>query len=93
MKYCRGELSLSCGESGDYICTHSYRLLHDQCVCESKEKGEGEGGKVVLMGTSVSVEVSAPPPSLSLLVSWSHGDEVLGDYVLSTVQRNLARLL
>lgn len=69
------------------------RLLHDQCVCESGEKGEGEGGKVVLMGTSVSVEVSTPPPSLSLLVSWSHSDEALGDYVLNTLQRNLARLL
>ena len=62
------------------------RLLHDQCVCE-------EEGRVVLMGTSVSVEVTAPPPSLSLLISWNYQDEALGDYVLSSVQRNLSRLL
>jgi integrator complex subunit 11 len=62
------------------------RLLHDQCVCE-------EEGRVVLMGTSVRVEVTSPPPALSLLVSWSYQDETLGDYVLSSVQRNLSRLL
>lgn len=60
-------------------------------MCEDRE--EGEGGKIVLMGTSVSVVVNAPPPTLSLLISWSHSDEALGDYVLSTVQRNLSRLL
>ena len=57
------------------------------------ERGDGERGRVVLLGTSVSVEVSTPPPSLSLLVSWSHNDEDLGDYVINTVQRNLPRLL
>jgi integrator complex subunit 11 len=62
------------------------RLLHDQCVCE-------EEGRVVLAGTSVAVEVNAPPPTLSLLISWGYRDEALGDYVLSTVQRNLSRLL
>jgi hypothetical protein len=55
-------------------------------VCE-------EEGRVVLAGTSVAVEVNAPPPTLSLLISWGYRDEALGDYVLSTVQRNLSRLL
>ena len=68
------------------------RLLHDQCVCEEKSEG-GEDGRVVLMGTSVTIEVNAPPPTLSLLISWSHRDEALGEFVLSTVQRNLSRLL
>lgn len=78
---------------------YQYRLLHDQCVCEDKsaneeeEEGGSGGGRIVLMGTSVSVVVNAPPPTLSLLISWSHTDEVLGDYVLSTIQRNLSRLL
>lgn len=69
---------------------HGCRLLHDQCVCKSAEAGEE---KVVLMGTTVNVEVNTPPPSLSLLVSWTHTDEALGDFVLKTLQRNLARLL
>lgn len=72
------------------IVFYACRLLHDQCVCKSEEEG---GEKVVLMGTTVSVEVSTPPPSLSLLVSWTHTDEALGDFVLKTLQRNLARLL
>ena len=73
----------------------SNRLLPDQRVSESEggEGGDGERGRVVLLGTSVSIEVSTPPPSLSLLVSWSHSDEDLGDYVINTVQRNLPRLL
>ena len=76
----------------------SNRLLPDQRVSESEggeggEGGDGERGRVILLGTSVSVEVSTPPPSLSLLVSWSHSDEDLGDYVINTVQRNLPRLL
>lgn len=59
-------------------------------MCKSEEAGDE---KVVLVGTTVSVEVSTPPPSLSLLVSWTHIDEALGDFVLKTLQRNLARLL
>ena len=64
----------------------SFRLLHDQCVYE-------EEGRVVLAGTSVTVEVNAPPPSLSLLITWSYQDETLGDFVVSSVQRNMSRLL
>ena len=74
------------------MCVCVCRLLHDQCVCEEKGEG-GESGRIVLMETSVTIEVNAPPPTLSLLISWSHRDETLGDYVLSTIQRNLSRLL
>ena len=62
------------------------RLLHDQYVSE-------EDGRVVLLGTSVTVEVIAPPPSLSLMISWSYQHEGIGEFVLSSIQRNLSRLL
>lgn len=62
------------------------KLLPDHVVC-------CQDNSVELSGTSVTLQVKNFEPSPEVLINWSVQDENLGEFVCSTLRRNLSRLL
>ena len=62
------------------------KLLPDHVVC-------CHGNNVELSGTSVTLQIMNFEPTPEVLINWSLQDDDLGEFVYSTLCRNLSRLL